>query len=370
MSTFNSKRFIAVIALIFCGTTVNAQFAATSGQTATDLVNYLSGLNVTVTNATMTCPSGESGIFTYSGSTLNMTDGVVLSTAPVSAIGAPVSNFVAAGSSAAGDADLANSIPGTPGTFDACILECDVIAAFDTLYLNYSFASEEYPEYACSQYNDAFRFFIQGNGFTQYTNFALVPNTSIATSINSVNMAPNGTFWNITTCNSLGTGSPFAQYYIDNQGQAGQDIVFDGLTTTLEAFIVVTTGLPYHLKFVVGNVSDGAFQSAVFMEGGSLSSKNGTTTSASKLSGNIPALKVYPNPSNESISLSIPSALANKQLEVSIADVVGKTVYTYSGAAGNLNKDLNAASRNFAPGVYALNLAVDGQQQLVKFQKN
>src|SRR5262249_24444669 len=149
------------------------------------------------------------------------------------------------------DADLA-TLAGATSTYDACVLEFDFKAAGDTVKFNYVFGSEEYPEFACSPYNDVFGFLISGgvtSAATSYPtpyNIARVPGTTIPVCINSVNSAPTGTTYPIGTCNSLGPGSPFGMYYINNSGST--TLVYDGKTTVLTAIAAVSPCDTYHLK--------------------------------------------------------------------------------------------------------------------------
>jgi hypothetical protein len=67
-------------------------------------------------------------------------------------------------------------------------------------------------------------------GITGKRNLALVPGTNIPVTINSINSGTAGGGYNISTCQAMGAGSPFSQYYINNSGST--TIVYDGLTTT------------------------------------------------------------------------------------------------------------------------------------------
>src|SRR5690606_9884909 len=105
-----------------------------------------------------------------------------------------------------------------------------------TLRFNYAFASEEYPEWACSGFNDVFAFILTGPGIANpLNNIALVPGTNIPVAINSINQAPIGTSHPISNCNNMGPGSPYTNLYIDNLGQNGQTVTSDGFTVKLEA---------------------------------------------------------------------------------------------------------------------------------------
>jgi len=77
-------------------------------------------------------------------------------------------------------------------TFDAAVLSFDVVPVGNVLEFNYIFASEEYPQYVCSNYNDIFAFFISGKnpegGDYDHENIALVPGTNMAVAINSITL--------------------------------------------------------------------------------------------------------------------------------------------------------------------------------------
>lgn len=293
---------------------------------------------------------------------LPIADGIILSTCDVLEIAGPATLLLNSGTTGPGDPTLSNVI-GFP-TYNACALECDVVADYDTLYLNYSFASDEYPEWNCSQFNDVFGFFITGPGFPNDTNFAIVPNTTIPTAINSVN--DGTTTNNMANCTDMGPGSPFTQYYIDNL--SGTDIAFDGMTAKIEAFIEVTTGVSYHLKFVVANTSDNAWQSGVFLEGGSLSSKDAAVTNVTKLNKNGRTL-IYPNPFKDDMSVTLPENLLNKTVDVMVLNSVGQNVYHYNGIGGGLNESIRNKAKVLNQGIYTMTIRSEEYEQVVKFQK-
>lgn len=157
-------------------------------------------------------------------------------------------------------------------------LEFDFIAMADTFSFNYVFASEEYPEYACSSFNDVFAFFLTGMDPVTFTtttkNVAVVPNTITASNpngvyvaINSINSGP-GTSGSSGNCIPPGSSAPYSQYYVNNpSGTAG--IQYDGRTTALAAQSVILSCQTYHMKLCIANVGDNAYDSGVFIEEGS-----------------------------------------------------------------------------------------------------
>jgi len=266
----------------------HAQITVNQNQTAAALAAALTGYGVTVLSPVLTCDTGANGTFTTVVDPIGVSAGIVLTSGSASGIAAPATTFETIGHTPSlADADLAALAGGT--TNDACVLEFDFKAAGDTVRFNYVFGSEEYPEFACSGFNDVFGFLISGGvtspGSTYPTpyNIARVPGTNIPVCINSVNSAPTGTTYPIGTCNALGPGSPFAMYYIDNA--ASTMLVYDGKTTVLTAVAAVSPCDTYHLKLGVADVGDNAYNSGVFIQGGSLTSSVPTTITAVGTSG-------------------------------------------------------------------------------------
>ena len=252
---------------------------------ALTLVNTLVGNGVTISNATLNCPTISKGTYDRS-TTLGISKGIVLTSGNV--VGSP---GVYSGIDTAADY-FANVDPdGDPfstifdtqldslvspnSTFNACALEFDFIPIDSFFSFKYVFASEEYPEYACTPFNDVFAFFINGPGYAGNTNLALVPGTSIPVTINSINennpmvdTFPN--FNDTTYCRAMGPGSPFNIYYRDNA--SGLELVYDGLTTVLTASGKVSPCRSYHMKIAIADVGDEGYDSGVFLEENSFSS--------------------------------------------------------------------------------------------------
>ena len=168
-----------------------------------------------------------------------------------------------------GDPDLAQLVGGNLN--NAAVLEFDFVPQGDTIRFNYTFASVEYPGFICSAFNDAFGFFLSGPGiagpFTNGAeNLAVVPGTNIPVTINSINDAPGGGACNpACPCN--------AQYFVNNYtAPVDTNVLFGGLTVSMEAIAQVICGDTYHIKMAIADVSDGALDSGVFLEGGSFTS--------------------------------------------------------------------------------------------------
>ena len=156
------------------------------------------------------------------------------------------------------DEDMQAELKGKFTLFDACIVEMDIIPLGDTLSFRYMFASEEYDEYVGTQFNDAFAFFISGPGIEEKKNLAVLESGDRVT-VNSIN---NGNPGNRT----LKPSNP--SFYNRNTGQI--PLEYDGFTRTLEIVEPVIAFETYHLKIIIVDAGDGALDSGVFIEDGSV----------------------------------------------------------------------------------------------------
>ncbi|WP_165836233.1 choice-of-anchor L domain-containing protein [Taibaiella soli] len=283
--------FLVLIIFLLITSATQAQLTLNTSVTATQLAQRLAGPGVTVMNPVLTCPSGASAIFTATNSNLGLGGGVLLTTgyaqtnASIFQFGAdgpaayvPDNPRGAAGSSALGT-----------NTFDACTLEFDFVPIGDTISFRYVFASEEYSMFNCTKYNDRFKFYISGNSASG--DMAVVPGTSIPVAINSINSGVPGPNGDISNCQSMGTGSPFPQYYVDNTN--GTTITYDGFTVPLIAKSPVQSCDTYHLVMVVADVVDDIVDSGVFLEEGSLTSKPVTLRAIGGANGVLNTPKPY-----------------------------------------------------------------------------
>lgn len=231
------------------------------------LAQSLVGNGVSISNVTFTGRLEMVGHFTNKGRTnIPIDSGIILTSGRAKSddrdVG--VDGRVRASSITAnnawglpGDPDIANEISNTD-VHDACVLEFDFIPQGDSIGFNYVFSSEEYtPAFVCS-FNDAFAFFISGPGIPGLMNIARVPATSLPVSIFNVNNVPGG-------------GCPNnVLFYIDNT--ANNFVTHDGHTRVMPATARVVPCQTYHLKIVITDVGDGAWDSGVFLQAKSLSS--------------------------------------------------------------------------------------------------
>ncbi|MFT3884523.1 MAG: choice-of-anchor L domain-containing protein [Flavobacteriales bacterium] len=198
----------------------------------------------------------------------------------------------------------AAEVTGGSNIYNKAVLGFDFIPANDMICFRYVFSSEEYERWACSENNDVFGWFISGAGISgpfsnNAMNIAFIPGSMKPVSINTVNSGrldssnANGPdFTNLFgPCFAADPNwQANAQYYRYNGGKwtytGAMDcpqleapyntdpyyIQHNGMTVVLTASAAVLIGETYHMKIGVGNVNDGWYPSAVFIERGSFKS--------------------------------------------------------------------------------------------------
>jgi len=231
--------------------------------------NILVGGGVNVTNVQYTGPNGCIGSFTNGQTTnLGLASGILLSTGGIANVPNPGSYFLNNNMGGSGDPLLAQIGGGT--SYDAVVLTFSFTPQSTPVQFRYVFGSEEYPEYVCSSFNDAFGFFVsgpnpQGGNYNNY-NVARIPNTNIPVTINSVNPGQPGSYGSSSNCISLS----YSQYYVNNLN--GTTICFDGFTTVLTATIDVVPCQTYQIKIAISDIGDARYDSGVFLEANSFQS--------------------------------------------------------------------------------------------------
>lgn len=176
--------------------------------------------------------------------------------------------------------------------FNCAILEFDFVPVLGAVSFRYVFGSEEYSDnsglinYQCSDYSDRFGFLLSGPGISGgqgYTNdaknIARLSNGSIV-SINSVNsgvVGSSGGGPSAAKCLAANAawvnGSPTADYLgtIDGTQMNGNTRILTVYQNGL------TPGQTYHIRMIIMDLTDGGYESVVYLEGGSF------TTSVSGL---------------------------------------------------------------------------------------
>jgi len=210
----------------------------------------------------------------FIGEGVELEQGIVLSTGEVDKIDGPSSSESSTVTSFEDIQDpQLRQIVGADVLKDVAFYEITFKPTADTIQFNYVFASEEYPEFVCSIFNDVFGFFISGpnpaGGNYDGQNIAIVPGTNgIPVSINTVNSGMAGISGDPTNCPSL--GNPDLSHLFN--ANESENFIFDGV---LEPFIAAAKVIPcetYTIRFSIGDAIDFLKDSAVFLEGKSFSS--------------------------------------------------------------------------------------------------
>ena len=368
------KNLLSVI-LLCIATTVFSQLQITqgtsfpSGWTADSLVrNLLLGSGVEVFNVQF---NGSQGVINCNAigsfntgdnpTNLGIQEGIIIGSGAVSfAAGANSLSGGSASSGCSSYSDPALTAIATGTLNDVSTLEFDFITKADTVKFNYVFASEEYPEYTCSDYNDIFGFFLSGLNpsggmYTNY-NIARIPGTDIPITINSVNDGFSG------STSASGCYHAYSQYYVDNTG--GTTIQYDGFTTVLTAIAPVIPCTPYHVKMCIGDVTDGVFDSGVFLEANSFSANAIVTDFTNPTNQNAPHI-LYEGCYGVDIVFSRPQAKSINEL-IPITYIGGTASngqdYTYINNSITFPADSSSVTLHIYP---SLDGEIEGEETII-----
>jgi LPXTG-motif cell wall-anchored protein len=224
-----------------------------TGRTAAQLVQEMVGTGIAgVSNATFTGAANANGIFSGMGG-IGIDSGIVLSTGAAAAVMGPnISGQTSTDYGAPGDASLTSLAGGT--TYDAAILQFDFVPVSSPISFTFLYGSEEYPEYVNGGYNDAFAIFVNG------VNCAVVPGTSTAVSIDTINSSTN------------------PSNYVNGAGSA--DTAMDGYTKPITCTAAVTPNVSNHLRFTIADGGDGGYDSWALVQSGTLVANSAPSTQA------------------------------------------------------------------------------------------
>jgi gliding motility-associated-like protein len=290
--------------------------------------DYLLSEGVSIKKIAYTGNPLSIGYFKGGSAALGVDSGIVMSTGYVASSGI-VSGIEKSGKDfASWDNESIASFPDlaqlTQGSLqNITLLEITFVPFADTLSFRYSFASEEYPEFSCDDYNDVFGFFIEGPGYDQPRNIALIPGTQLPVTINTLH-PPNPL---IPGCDTLNF-----HLYVDNLHSSRQP-TFDGFTKVFKAVAKVVPCQEYTIRLGLADVRDKIYDSAVFLEAKSFGTSPSLTLSGSGIlaEGCAPGfLKVdYPSPSKKDHLLDLKligtAVSSDYQLKPSLEKIPGGT---------------------------------------------
>ena len=250
-----------ILTLVFSPIFIFSQnITVDDSRTAQNLVeNVLFGSTNCATLSNFQVSGGDFGTgensyayFNSNGSVFPFAEGVVLSTGTANhTIGPNNTLSDDEGINWQTDADLEAVFS---NTLNATVLEFDFIPQSPFFSFDYIFASEEYQEGNANtcQYSDVFAFLIKPAG-GQYTNIAVVPNTTIPVSVTSVHPEiPNG-------CAAQN------EAYFGSWNDNTAPINFNGQTAILTAQSTVIPNQQYHIKLIIADHTNYRYDSAVFI---------------------------------------------------------------------------------------------------------
>ena len=308
-----------------------AQLVVDPSLTAQQVVTeILVGEGVQVSNITFSGDLDQIGSFDAANSNILIPNGLIMASGTCNlAVGPNNSGSLTLGGGNFGVSDPDLNALSTFTTNDAAVLEFDFIPTGDSIRFNYSFGSEEYNEYVCGTVNDAFGFFLSGPGINgpysnNAINLAIIPGTNgVPVTINSVNNGNVGSNGSAPNCNQVDPNwTQNTEFYVDNATNTAPTATqLDGFTVVLTAEAQVQCGETYHIKIAIADAGDSAFDSAVFIEGGSFSSNAFDIVASASISGNQVFLgdtTVVESCNDAVFTIVRPSATLEETLELTI----------------------------------------------------
>ncbi|RZK11859.1 MAG: T9SS type A sorting domain-containing protein [Flavobacterium sp.] len=252
--------------------------ASTTEYNVQELVNNVLVNNPCVTISNVTSVTGTNynsvngiGYFTNTNPLFPINSGIVLSTG--NAVNASGPNLTTLNdgylipniSNWAGDAQLDAIVLNTTGqtlnSKNASRIDFDFTSLNDFMSFNFVFASEEYGIYQCS-YPDSFAFLLTDLTTGTITNLAVVPGTTIPITVQTIRNEENN-----PSCSSQ---NPFFfGTLFDGFLAYTSPTNFNGQTTLMTASSAIIPNNPYHIKLIIADRHDNAYDSAVFIEAGS-----------------------------------------------------------------------------------------------------
>jgi len=209
--------------------------AFTINQGTNNLLNELLGTTTGLSNFSVSTTGDANAFGTFSNDPFGLNSGIILSTG----------NAVDVGGTNTSSATSTNLAGLDSITLD---ISFDADSTVDKLFFNYIFGSEEFLEFSGSSFNDAFSLSLNG------TNLALLNNGDTVT-INNLTPSSN---------------PPYSPDFIDNTNGAVATQL-DGFTKTLTFEGALLKNASNVLSINIKDVGDSALDSAVLIQGNSLS---------------------------------------------------------------------------------------------------
>ncbi len=283
LNTILCTLFFVIIPL-FGHSQMSVQDAQNAPFTPQNLItDVFLGEGVDIVNITYDGNPISVGFFSEGGNTIGLDEGIVLTSGAVESGGA--NNGILENGSLEASVDNESSVIDVDATSIATAdvrnvskYTIEFIPSTDKISFTYVFASEEYPEFVCSEFNDIFGLFISGPGISGTfsngaINIAQIPGTNLPVTINNVNGGVVGDQGSMSFCTPPNGSLSNSQYFIDNDGTSSAP-VYDGYLTPFTAEATVIPCETYTLKIVIADQRDHQRDSGVFLAANSLSSNS------------------------------------------------------------------------------------------------
>lgn len=280
-----------------------AQITVTQYPTVQQVTAALQGNNTTVSNLVIHCPNLAIGLINATNSNLGMGNGLALCTGTANSLASPNNdegtswNFFTDG-----DSDLA-TLAGVvfSNTHDACMVELDIVPAYDNLNFQFVFGSEDYPETNNPQWQDVCAVLVSGNGISGKQNIAVVPGTSTIVSAGTIDSTNNPSL------------------FVNNRN--GTTVQYDGFTTLLNGTAATVPQNTYHLKIGIVDLGDAISDSGLMI--GGLGFYSTAPSGISELTAS--AVSVFPNPVSETAVIDL-TALSGNPYSFRLFDASGRLI--------------------------------------------
>ena len=242
--------------------------------TATNLQDIVNNIfvNTNCAIATNIQIQGQCGIGTFVNTNPNFPfqNGLILRNGTVlNSAGQYNGSVMSSTCSSTGDPELLaiSQANGNNGSInDVTFLKFDFVAQTSSFNFNYIFSSNEYGTYQCN-FSDVFAFILTDltTGISQ--NLAVIPGTTTPVTVTNI----RDVLYN-SGCASV--NPTFFDTYNVNQSPSATVMNMRGYTVPMSVYATIIPNNPYSIKMVIGDYQDTAFDSAVFIEGGSFNAGN------------------------------------------------------------------------------------------------
>lgn len=304
----------SIVCLIVCTLQLNAQIAIRYPNIDGWVQQNFGGQGIILGNIKHKGNDKAIASFTSTQNVLKIPNGLLISTGEaVAAIGPNNSFNISKDFSYTIDHDKDLKKIESGDLFDVSFIEFDFVSFQNSINFNYQFASDEYPEYVGSSFNDIFAFFVSDEISSK--NIAVIPGKNLPVSVNTINnindtalFINNNVFINDINKvavsknkqdnTKLSTGklwhdlkSVFKKGASNGRDESIPDetllknineslynyLQYDGITQKLTTHSFVEPYKRYHLKIIIADVADNFYDSAVFLESKSFSASKDTT---------------------------------------------------------------------------------------------